>query len=210
MRFDNPLEFGQRFQLPLATHEQFSLRYLWYNIRVGFLQPARWGGHFPYVDNIAAPEQPKGYCQLVDPFGVLTNIPLVWLALAAPAAWRVREEEGRRVLRMFLWAVALLFGMCALPMVFHDSMCLRYELEYASPLVFLGLVGMLGAERALAGRTAWRRAARCGWGLLLAFTVAFNLFANYKLDADNCQFCGFAFYLQGRWDEAIVQYQRAL
>jgi tetratricopeptide (TPR) repeat protein len=210
MRFDNPLEFGQRYQLPLAAHEQFSLRYLWYNIRAGFLEPARWSGHFPYVDNIAAPAKPKGYWQLVDAFGVLTNIPLVWLALAVPLAWRGWPEEERRMLRLFLAAVALLFGMCALPMVFHDSMCLRYELEYASPLVFLGLVGMLGAERALAGRTAWRRAARCGWGLLLAFTVAFNLFANYKLDADNCQFCGFAFYLQGRWDEAIVQYQRAL
>jgi Tfp pilus assembly protein PilF len=210
MRFDNPLEFGQRFQLPLATHEQFSLRYLWYNIRVGFLQPARWGGHFPYVDNIVAPAKPKGYWQLVDAFGVLTNIPLVWLALAVPAAWRVRAEEGRRVLRMFLWAVAILFGMCALPMVFHDSMCLRYELEYASPLMLLAVVGVLGVERALAGLPAWRRAARCGWGLLLAFTVAFNLFANYKLEADKCQFYGFALFQEGRVDEAIAQYQRAL
>ena len=50
MRFDNPLEFGQRYQLPLVAHEQFRLRYLWYNIRAGFLEPARWIGHFPYVD----------------------------------------------------------------------------------------------------------------------------------------------------------------
>jgi tetratricopeptide (TPR) repeat protein len=210
MRFDNPLEFGQRYQLPLVAHEQFNLRYLWYDIRVGFLQPARWGGHFPYVDNIAAPEQPKGYCQLVDPFGVLTNIPLVWLALAAPAAWRVREEEGRRVLRMFLWAVALLFGMCALPMVFHDSMCLRYELEYASPLVLLAAVGVLGVERALAGLPAWRRAARCGWGLLLAFTLAFNLFASYKLNADDHENFGSALLKTGRLDEAIAQFQKTV
>jgi len=104
----------------------------------------------------------------------------------------------------------LLFGMCALPMVFHDSMCLRYELEYASPLMLLAVVGVLGVERALAGLPAWRRAARCGWGLLLAFTVAFNLFANYKLEADKCQFYGFALFQEGRVDEAIAQYQRAL
>ena len=111
---------------------------------------------------------------------------------------------------MFLGAVAVLFGMCALPLVFHDSMCLRYELEYASPLVLLAVVGVLGVERALAGRPAWRRAARCGWGLLLVFTVAFNLLASYKLDADNCQFYGLALFQSGRLDEAIAEYQRAL
>ena len=74
--------------------------------------------------------------------------------------------------------MALLFGMCALTIGLHDSMWLRYELEYASPLLLLAVVGVLAVERALAGRPAWRWAARCGWGLLLAFSVAFNLLAS--------------------------------
>ena len=60
LRFDNPLEFGQRYQLPLTVHQQFSLRYLWFNFRVGFLDPARWSGRFPFVHDIALPAQPRG------------------------------------------------------------------------------------------------------------------------------------------------------
>ena len=47
-------------------------------------------------------------------FGVLTNIPLVWLALAVPLAWRERNA-----LRWFLIAVGLLFGTCALALGFY-------------------------------------------------------------------------------------------
>jgi Flp pilus assembly protein TadD len=210
LRFDNPLEFGQRYQLPLVVHQQFSLRYLWFNFRVGFLEPARWSGHFPFVDNIVAPAPPAGYCQLDESYGVLSNLPVVWLALAAPLAWRNRPEEARSKLRRFFGAVALLFGMCALLIVLHDSMCMRYEMEFVSPLVLLAAVGVFGLERALAGRPVWRRAARWGWGLLLAFTVAFNLFASYKSNADSHQNFGFALLKTGRVEEAIGQFQKTL
>jgi tetratricopeptide (TPR) repeat protein len=69
---------------------------------------------------------------------------------------------------------------------------------------------VLALERALAGRPAWRRAARCGWGLLLAFSVAFNLLACFKLHADNHQNFGFALLKTGRLDEAITQCQRSV
>jgi Flp pilus assembly protein TadD len=211
VRFDNPLEFGQRYQLPLVAHQQFSLRYLWFNFRVGFLKPAHWNTHFPFVDNIAVPALPAGYCQLDEAYGVLSNLPVVWLALAAPLAWRGRtEEEARSKLRWFCGAVALLFGMCVLLIVLHDSVCMRYEMEYVSPLVLLAVVGVFALERALAGRPVWRRAARCGWGLLLAFTVAFNLFASYKSNADGHQNFGFALLETGRVDEAITQFQKTL
>jgi len=210
LRFDNPLEFGQRYQLPLSEHQQFSLRYLWFNIRVGFLEPAHWTGHFPFVDNIVAPAQPAGYCQLVEAYGILTNIPVVWLALAAPLAWRGRLAGEGSMLRWFLVAVALLFGMCALPIVLHDSVCMRYEMELASPLVLLAAAGVFGLERALAGRPVWRRAARCGWGLLLAFSVAFNLFESYKSNADDCQKYAVALLRTGRVQEGITQYEKNL
>jgi tetratricopeptide (TPR) repeat protein len=210
LRFGDPLEFGQRYQLPLTAHQQFSLRYLWFNFRVGFLEPAHWSGRFPFVDNIVSPAQPAGYYQLVDAFGILTNIPMVWLALAAPLAWRNRTEGERSVLRCFLGAVALLSGMCALPLAFHDSMCLRYELEYASPLVMLAVVGILALERGPGRQAVWRRTVRCGWGLLLGLTVAFNVLASYKLEANNCQFVGFALYQTGRMDEAAAFFKKAL
>jgi tetratricopeptide (TPR) repeat protein len=154
--------------------------------------------------------KPAGYWDVDHSFGVLTNIPLVWLALAVPLAWRNRPGEERRVLRLFLGAVAMLFGMCALPLVFHDSMCLRYEVEYASPLVLLGVVGMLALERALADRQLWRRVARCGWGLLLAFSVAFNLLAGFEMHASYLTVIGDALLQADRVDEAAVRFQKTL
>jgi Flp pilus assembly protein TadD len=100
--------------------------------------------------------------------------------------------------------------MNALTLCLHDSMCLRYETEFASPLVLLAVVGVFALERALAGWPVRRRAARCGWGLLLTWSVVFNLFASYKSNADNHQNFAFALLETGRVDEAITQYEKTL
>ena len=121
LRFGNPLEFGWHYQLtgyPQLTGRPFSTRYLWFNFRVYFLQPARWSARFPFVHEIAAPPFPAGYDRLETAFGVLTNIPLVWLALAAPLAWRNRSGQEASILRWFVATVALLFGICALTLGF--------------------------------------------------------------------------------------------
>jgi len=92
-RFDNPFEFGLHYQLTakeLVSRQFFGLQYLWFNFRVNFLEPARWGGRFPFVHNIVVPPRPVGYWEVASPFGVLTTVPLVWLALAVPLAWRNR------------------------------------------------------------------------------------------------------------------------
>ena len=73
----------------------FSLRYLWFNFRVYFLEPAHWSGRFPFVHDITVPPLPAGHGAVEHPFGVLTNIPLVWLALAVPLAWRGRSADAR-------------------------------------------------------------------------------------------------------------------
>ncbi len=89
-------------------------------------------------------------------------------------------------------------------------MCLRYEVEFTHALVLLAVIGIMGLERALAGQPVWRRAARCGWGLLLIFSAAFNVFANLDLQAYTHSTIGQAFAQHGRRDEAIEQYQKAL
>ncbi|MGD1083345.1 MAG: tetratricopeptide repeat protein, partial [Verrucomicrobiota bacterium] len=212
-RFDNPLEFGQSYQLSGTrphTMSQFSPRYLWFNLRICFLEPARWSGHFPFVDDIVVPSLPKGVAQPEHPFGILTNIPLVWLALAAPLAWRSRLGEARSIMRGFFGVGLLLFVTCAPPLCLHDSVCVRYELEYASPLLLLAVMGVLALEGALAGRPAWRRAARCGWGLLLTFSVAFNLLAGCAVRAETDCTLGSVLLQMGRVEEAIPQYREAL
>jgi tetratricopeptide (TPR) repeat protein len=89
-------------------------------------------------------------------------------------------------------------------------MCLRYEMEYASPLMLLAVVGVLALERALAGQPAWCRAARCGWGLLLGFSAAFNLLAGFELQEHTHLTSGDALLQAGRLEEAIAQYEKGL
>jgi tetratricopeptide (TPR) repeat protein len=212
LRFDNPLEFGQRYQLAgnrQAAAQQFSLSYLWVNFRVAFLEPARWSGRFPFVHDIAVPPLPKGY-SVEHPFGILSNIPLVWLALAAPLAWRGRSAEARSALRGLLAAVAVFFGVSALTLCLHNSMNVRYQVEFLPALVLLAVWGILGLERAVAGRRVWRRTTRWGWGVLLAVSALFNLFATFELYADTHVVLGRLCAKKGRTEEALVQFQKAL
>jgi Flp pilus assembly protein TadD len=221
LRFDNPFEFGWRYQLAgqwQDTVQRFSLRYLWFNFRVYFLEPAGWGGRFPFVHDIVVPALPAGHGQVEHPFGVLTNIPLVWLALAAPLAWQGRSEEARSVLRWFLAVVALLSWISALTIGLFFAACFRYEVDFLPELVLVAVVGILGlehtlapaSESGLAERPVWRDAVRWGWGLLLGFSVAFNLFAGIENYAEECNNLGVALVQEDRVQEAIEHFGQAL
>jgi hypothetical protein len=212
-RFDSPFEFGQHYQLAAVrstVRQYFRLRYLAFNFRVYFLEPARWSGWFPFVHDIVVPPLPAGYERVENPFGVLTNIPLVWLALAVPLAWRNRSEQEASTLRWFAAAVAWLFVACALPLVFFSSAIIRYEVDFAPALVLLAVAGWLGLERALIRQPLRRRAMRWVWSLLLCFSVAFNLFASVGQYAEAHYNLGVALEKLGRTQEAIGHYEQAL
>jgi len=226
-RFDNPLEFGVRYLLaPMRTDHYFGIRYLWFNFRVYFLQPVHWSSHFPFARDITAPPLPPGYGSLQTPYGALTNIPLVWLALAAPLAWRNRSGQANSGLGWFMTAVGLLFLMCALTVCAFFASSMRYEVEFLPALVLLAAVGILGLERTLAptselsqaptvesgqaDRPAYRCAVRWGWSLLVGFSVAFNLLASVQYYAQGHYEVGTALLAMGRDQEAIDEYYQAL
>ena len=144
------------------------------------------------------------------PLALLTNTPVVWLTLAAPLAWRSRSADVRCLLRGFLAAVALLFATRALTMGFFRAAHARYEWDFCPALVVLAVVGILGLERALAGRPAWRRATRWGWSLLLAFSLAFNLLASTIYHAEYHSQLGILLFQRGQINEAIRQFQEAI
>jgi tetratricopeptide (TPR) repeat protein len=221
LRFDNPLEFGLHYQLSakrLIAQQFFSLRYLWFNFRVYFLEPARWRSPFPFVHGISVPPLPAGYCDASEPFGVLTNIPLVWLALAAPLAWRGRAGRAWSVLRWFVMAVVLFFAVCALTVGLFWSAAIRYEMEFLPALVLLAVVGILGLEHALAptsesglaGRPFWRRAVRWGWGVLLGISVVFNLLVGAEIWAYAGCALGTVLADGGRVSEGVEVLQKSL
>jgi tetratricopeptide (TPR) repeat protein len=221
LRFNNPFEFGMRYQLtgaPTVAHQSFSLHYLWFNFRVYFLEPARWSRPFPYVLDAAVPPLPPGHSSVERPFGVLTNIPFVWLALAVPLIWRRKSEQMDSTLRWFVAAVVLLFGMCGLTLGLFCGADFRYEVDFLPTLLLLAVIGILGLEHTLAPtsesglalRPLWRRAVRWVWGLLLVFSVVFNLLAGVQYHAEAHYIQGFNLLEAGNAAGAAEQYQQAV
>jgi len=213
LRFNNPMEFGQRLQINAAqqvARQFFSPRYLWFNFRVYFLELARWSGRFPFVHGIVVPPLPPGHEVVQAPFGILTNIPLVWLAMVLPLVWRGRLVQIPSALRWFLLAVTLFFGVYALTLCLYFGACFRFEVEFLPALVLLAAVGILGLERATMDRPRWQPAVRWGWSLVLGFSVAFNLLATVLYHADSRYWQGVVLAQQGRLSEAIQIYEDVL
>ena len=212
-RFGSPFDFGQHYQLNAEREmadKNFSLGYSWFNFRVYFLSPARWSTQFPFVHDIAMPPKPLGHGGVDRPFGVLTNVPVVWLALAAPLAWRSVKGQGGAVLRWFVMAVAALFAVNALTLGFFLGAAFRYEVDFLPALVLVAVVGILGLEHAFAGQPVRRRAARWGWGLLLGFSVVFTVLEGVENYAVPDNALGNALAGAGRLPEAIQCFQKAL
>jgi tetratricopeptide (TPR) repeat protein len=211
LRFNNPFEFGWHYVLSGGPRRRlFDVRYLWFNFRIYFLAMAGWSRRFPFVHQIAVPHLPSGYDSAEGAYGVLTNIPVVWLALAVPLAWRVRMGQAWSALHWFVVAVVLLFGMCVLPLGLYATATMRFEVDFLPALVLLAIVGVFGLERTSARQPVRRRLVRWGWSVLLGFSVAFNLLATAEHYAEAHTIRGDRLGAAGRQQEAIEQYEQAL
>lgn len=150
-RFDNPLEWGQNYQLSGAYEGKlvhFSLRFLAHNFAVYFFQPLLWTSEFPFAlaQGIEISHIP-GYFGTEEVCGMAVTFPFVWFVLALPLAWWRREagEAGRLTATVgALAAYALPVGGLVLC---YFSTTMRYQTDYAVALAVLALTGMLAAER---------------------------------------------------------------
>lgn len=176
-RFGDPWEFGQRYQLASRdelhmTH--FALRYVPFNAWLYFWAPAQWTPCFPFLNGIAAPAGPAGHGGFENVYGVLTNLPLAWFALAAPLALRRREPAERVRLAMWLLAVALAGGASATLLLFFFGANGRYLLDFAPAWMLLAGVGGLAVDREVRdGRPWWRWSARTLWVGAVVFSAGF-------------------------------------
>jgi tetratricopeptide (TPR) repeat protein len=216
LRFDNPFEFGWHYQLnqghdPTVTR-QFSLNFLWFNFHLYFLQLPGLSSHFAFLKTVPLSTLPSGYFtgERDAAGGVLVNYPFVMLMLAAPLVWRGRPEAEAWLLRSFVVAVFLQFAVLALTLCLFFAAGARYEMDFLPALVMLAVVGILGLERALASLPLWRCVMRWGVGLLVVYSLVYNLFANVETHATSDYLVGNAMLSQGRLDEATMQYQKAL
>ena len=213
LRFDSPFEFGWHYQLTSYRQNaarQFSLHYLWFNFYFYFLEPMRWRGHFPFLQAVPLSPLLPGYWGVAETYsGILSNYPLVWLALAAPLAWRGRPVEEASVLRWFVATVFFFFVICALTLCLFFSASSRYEVDFLPALMLLAVIGILGLERALVGSPLWRHIARWGWGLLLAYSIVLNLLMSVEAHAAANYIVGNSLLHQGRVEEAVEHFQKA-
>jgi tetratricopeptide (TPR) repeat protein len=213
LRFSGWLDFGEGYQLGLYRQDNarhFSPSYLGFNFWVYFLQPAAWTGHFPFVGALANLPAPEGHAAIEDPFGVLTNIPILLWALAAPLAWRGREGGSRAALRRFALAAALLFGGSALLLCLFYGNCSRYEMDFLPALALLAVLGVLGVEQACSNQPRRLGVARTAWGLSLLGSAAFVAALSLQHYSDQRYRLGNVLLTAGRMPEAITQYERAL
>lgn len=187
LRFDNPLEFGQRYQFSLdyeAKMHHFRPSYAGFNGWRYFFSAAQWSRYFPFIAPAEVPPKPDGFGGHDDVYGVLTNLPFAWLALAAPfAAWR-RSRADRGRLLAWLGAAAVLFvAMTGVLLCFFGSLA-RYELDFTPTLMLLACVGVLAIERGL-GALRWpglRWAGRMVWGGALMFSATFAVLFSLALN----------------------------
>ena len=212
LRFGNPSEFGWHYQLTsFQNHgaQQFSLGYLWFNFRFYFLQPMGWAGPFPFLGPLQEPLQPAGYNGIEGSYGgILADYPIAWLALAAPLAWKGRGQIS--TLRWFAATVFLFFLTSVVTLCLFFAAGSGYLSDFLPALMLLAALGILGMERALANAPGWRWIARCGWTVLLIFSVVFNALASVEAHAISYYTNGDFLTSEGRLDEAMAQYQKAL
>ena len=179
LRFGNPLEFGQHFQMAGDRQDNirhFSIAFFAYNFRAYFLAAAPWRAQFPFLGRIVAPVPPAGHGAVEYPFGILANTPFLLLALALPWIIRGMLAEKRAGLAAFSAAAAFLFATGALALCLFYGTCVRYEMEFAPALALLAAVSLLGIEaQPPAGRPSLRFAVRSLWIAAVAYSVAFSL-----------------------------------
>jgi hypothetical protein len=192
-RFDNPLEFGQRYQLSGAYEGKwvhFSLRFLAHNFSVYFFQLLRWTAEFPFALAVGIPiDHIPGYFGTEEVAGLAVTFPFVWFALALPLAWLRRAAPERR---LFTLSMAVLAG-AVLPVMTlvmcYFSTTTRYQADFAIGFAMVALTGLLGLERwaQLRTRVAGAWLARLSAAGLIATTVFIGVLMSFDYHARSMQ-----------------------
>jgi hypothetical protein len=172
-RFENPFEFGQKYQLAGNRQVDSKLvgwRFFPVNAYVNFIAPAQFDRYFPFFQMIRGypGTRPADYGGAEDPYGVFANLPATWLVLGL-LAWRLTPRR-RSWMAMFGGACLVL----ALAVSCFAWSANRYEVDFIPSLLLLAMLGLLqlgsgpfaGLGRGLAAAVA---------AALIAYSAAFNL-----------------------------------
>jgi tetratricopeptide (TPR) repeat protein len=107
-------------------------------------------------------------------------------------------------------ALAMLFGISALTIGFVAGAGVRYQVDFVPALVLLAVCGILGLERVLATKPAWRKVVRGGWMAVLLFSIVVSLLMTVRRYAEEQFRIGFGQLQLGRPKEAMPYFSESL
>jgi hypothetical protein len=218
LRFGNPLEFGQRFQLAgvrISSLQLFSTGYLPFNLHAYFLHVPDWPGALPAWSFLQTRQLPSGHGGLESAFGLLTCLPYVWLAVTLPAALRRLPREIRTIAG-YLPAAAALVGLASVLILgCFCGVCLRYSSEFAPTLILAAAVAALAWDQSLGTRGTARRWFHAASAVLLVYGLTFTTLHGHSLRELTLSrmLNDFGLFLAAqpeRREESILSFQQAL
>lgn len=214
LRFGNPFEFGYRYELSgfqQNAGRQFSLHYLWFNIRYYFLQPMHWSHGRPFLDSVPPwPSASQHFWRGQYYGGVMVVYPVTWTSLAILLAWRNSSIRRKSNFPWFVAVLFLFFGTCALALCLFVYATSRYELDFLPALTLLAVVGVFALEDAGFVSRLWRGIARSAWCALAACMVVTCILGSLDACASANDFAGNVLVNRRSLDSAIERYRRAL
>ncbi len=185
-RFDNPLEWGQHYQLSGAYEGKlvhFSLRFLLHNFSVYFFQLLGWSGEFPFAlaRGIEISHIPD-YFGTEEVAGLAVTFPFFWFVLALPLAWYRRDGvTARQLTATMVTAAGYTLPVMALVMCYFSTTT-RYQTDFAVGFGLLALIGLLALERW--AQTTQRRLLAWGVPALASVLVAITVFIGTLMSFD--------------------------
>ncbi len=185
-RFGNPLQFGQAYQFSLDYESKmahFRFGHVPFNVWRYFFSAPNWLPYFPFIEPATLPPKPPGFGGHDDVYGILRNLPIAWLALAAPLALLRRESEARARLGAWLGAAGVLFAIIAGVLLFFFGSLARYQLDFTPVLMLIACVGLLAIERELRATRLGlvRLPVRSAWGCAAVMSVVFAMLFSMQL-----------------------------
>ncbi len=173
LRFDSPFQFGQKYQMSGGDEINsvlFSLSYIPFNAYIYLLCPPGLSPYFPFLTVVSPPVPPPGHLGLENPYGIVSIMPWVLLALFAfgplgNVAPRLRALAGT-------FAAA---GTALMLIVFcFAGNTGRYQVDFSPTWMLVASLGALALYHAVA-RSRWRPWVAAGLLLLGGFSCLTNL-----------------------------------
>ena len=163
LRFGDPFEFGQSYQLSglRPPDELFALRHLPFSIYMYLLAPPAASDYFPFILPSSPPALSAGSVGTENVFGLLPLLPI--LATASLVSLTLSRHGLRNVvvLLVAVFSCKLIFLSCI------HGVVLRYQLDLAPTLALLAAIGLLAGEMRWRDQPAARWSFRAVWSIAL-------------------------------------------